>query len=95
MALVPSAEAADLIRDLFGNPFHAPVLPDHWRAWNEGTILRLARHVHDDRRFDEMPVLGDALEEAGCTDEQVLGHCRSAPAHVPGCWVLELLLAEE
>jgi hypothetical protein len=85
----------DLIRDVFSNPFRAPALPEHWRTWNEGTILRLARHARDEGRFDGMPVLGDALEEAGCTDEQVLAHCRAAKPHVAGCWVLEMLLAED
>jgi hypothetical protein len=95
--LLPSLLDAlpDLIREVFGNPFHTPTLPAHWRVWNEGTIARLARHAHEQRRFDEMPVLGDALEDAGCVDEQTLAHCRSATPHVLGCWVLELLLAEE
>ena len=94
-ALVAGDGLAGLIREVFGNPFHTPTLPEHWRVWNGGTILRLARHAREAGRFDEMPVLGDALEEAGCTDVQILEHCRSGLPHAPGCWVLELLLAEE
>src|SRR5262249_38245270 len=89
------SDVPGLIREVFGNPFHAPALPDGWRVWNRGTILRLAQEIRETRRFDEMPVLGDALEEAGCTDAQILDHCRSDTHHVAGCWVLELLLAEE
>lgn len=95
MKLLPSSEAADLLREVFGNPFRSPRLPEHWRVWNEGTIARLARHVREEGRFDEMPVLGDALEEAGCVDDQILAHCRSTAPHVAGCWVLRLLLAED
>jgi hypothetical protein len=84
----------DLLREIFGNPFHTPMLPEHWRDFDGGTILRLARHAREDGAFDEMPVLGDALEEAGCTDVQILEHCRSERPHAAGCWVLELLLAE-
>jgi hypothetical protein len=84
-----------LIREVFGNPFRSPALPDGWRAWNRGTVVRLAQQIREEQRFDEMPVLGDALEEAGCTDTTILDHCRSGGHHVAGCWVLDLLLAEE
>jgi hypothetical protein len=90
-----SPQAADLIRDVFGNPFQVPSLPPYWRIWNEGTIVRLARHIHEGQRHDELPILADALEEAGCTDEGILNHCRFAPVHVPGCWVLELLVGDD
>ena len=90
-----SPRAADLIRDVFGNPFHSPSLPEHWRVWNEGTIARLARHIHERQRYDELPILADALEDAGCTDEAITSHCRQAPIHGPGCWVLALLMGEE
>ena len=86
---------ADLIRDIFGNPFQQPVLPEHWRFWNDGTIPRLARQIHQDRHHDELPILADALEDAGCIDQGILEHCRNAPVHVPGCWVVELLLSDD
>jgi hypothetical protein len=89
-----SPGAADLVHDIFGNPFQTPRLPEHWRTWNDRTIPRLARHIHERYRHAELPILADALEEAGCTDESILSHCRSGSLHVPGCWVLELLVEE-
>lgn len=94
MKLIPSAEAAVLVREVFGDPTREAQLPAHWRTWNEGTIPRLARHAHEGGHYDELPVLGDALEEAGCVDRPLLEHCRSAAGHVAGCWVLRLLAAE-
>jgi hypothetical protein len=55
-------------------------------------VPRLARGLYEEGRFADLPVLADALEEAGCADERLLGHCRSGGAHVRGCWVLDLLL---
>jgi hypothetical protein len=51
--------------------------------------------MYDARDFSDMPVLGDALEESGCTDPDILGHCRSGGQHVRGCWVVDLLLGRE
>jgi hypothetical protein len=86
------AASADLLRDVFGNPFHTPALPVYWREWNQATIPRLARDIHERHRYDDLPILADALEEAGCTDEALLRHCRDGRLHVPGCWVAELLV---
>ena len=54
----------------------------------------LSQTIYDQRRFVEMPVLGDALEEAGCTDADILDHCRQPGEHVRGCWVLDYLLGK-
>jgi anti-anti-sigma regulatory factor len=71
------------------------LLPEpSWLTWNDGTVHRLARAVRAEGAFDRMPVLGDALEEAGCTDADILGHCRSGGPHLPECWVLGLLASE-
>jgi len=51
--------------------------------------------VYDERAFDLMPVLGDALEDAGCTDRAILDHCRSPGPHVRGCWVVDLILGKQ
>jgi hypothetical protein len=83
---------ADLLRDLFGNPFRPASIPESVRAWNGGTVVKLARAIYDGRRFSEMPVLADALEEAGSTDVDVLAHCRGGGEHVLGCWVVDALL---
>jgi peptidyl-prolyl cis-trans isomerase A (cyclophilin A) len=63
-----------------------------WLAWNDGTVAKLARGIDADRRFEDLPILADALEEAGCTDPMVLTHCRSGRRHDQACWVVLLLL---
>jgi hypothetical protein len=78
-----------LLRDLFGNPFR-PVTID--RTWMTPAVVQLARSLYEERRFEDMPILADALEEAGCQDAAVLEHCRGPGPHVRGCWVLDLLL---
>jgi hypothetical protein len=85
----------DLLCEVFGNPFRPPTVEAAWLAWHGGTVPRLAQGVYDEGRFADLPVLADALEEAGCTDADVLGHCRSGGEHVRGCWVLDLLLGKK
>jgi anti-anti-sigma regulatory factor len=63
-----------------------------WLAWGGGTVGNLARMVREGRDFDLMPVLGDALEDAGCTLPEVLEHCRTPGRHERDCWVIQLLL---
>jgi hypothetical protein len=83
-----------LLRELFGPlPFRAVTIDPLWLAWSGGTIGSLAQTIYDERRFDEAPVLADALEEAGCSDKEILAHLREPAGHVKGCWVLDLLLA--
>jgi hypothetical protein len=85
------AAQAALLRDLFGNPFR-PCTPDPaWLCWRDGLVRTMAQTIYEARRFDDMPVLGDALEEAGCADAQVLEHCRGSGAHARGCWLLDRL----
>jgi hypothetical protein len=83
-----------LLRDIIGNPFRKTTLSPSWLDWNDRTVPRMAQALYDGRRFDEVPVLGDALEEAGCDDEDLLAHCRAAGAHVLGCWVVDLVLGK-
>lgn len=87
---------ADLLRELFGPlPFRdVPVAPS-WLRWNEGTVVKLARALYDGRRFGELGILADALEEAGCAEPELLAHCRAGGAHVVGCWALDLLLGQD
>jgi hypothetical protein len=64
-------------------------------TWREATCVKLAASIRDDQAFDRLPILGDALEEAGCTDQGVLRHCReSVSKHAGWCWLLEELLNE-
>jgi hypothetical protein len=83
---------ADLVRDVFGNPFRAaPVALD--AAWRTAAVLRLAEAA-DAGAPDAHPVLADALEEAGCTDEAITSHLRSPGPHVRGCWAVDLILGK-
>ena len=77
-------------RDLFAV---GPVTIDPaWLRWNGGTVSALACRIYDERAFHDLPVLADALEEAGCTDADLLGHLRGPGPHVRGCWAIDLLL---
>jgi hypothetical protein len=88
--------ACDLLRDILGNPLgRRPVLDEVQRAWGDGLLAKLAGAIYDERAFDRLPVLADALEEAGCTDADVIGHCRQADGHTRGCWAVDLVLGKE
>lgn len=80
---------AALLRDVVGNPF-GPIALDP--AWLTSDVLALARGIYDERAFDRMPILADALQDAGCENADVLNHCRGDGPHVRGCWVVDLLL---
>ena len=83
------------LRCLFGNPFRpAPSLAPSVLAWNSGTVPKLAAAIYEERAFDRLPVLADALEDAGCADADILGHCRGGGEHVRGCWVIDLVLGK-
>jgi hypothetical protein len=72
-----------------GNPFRpVPVDP----SWLTPAVVGLAQDIYDGRAVDRLPILADALEEPGCTDAQVLGHCRQPGTHARGCWPVDLLL---
>src|SRR5262249_28745748 len=80
------------IHDIIGNPFK-PIFLDP--AWLTLTVKALAEQIYNDRAFDRMPILADALEEAGCTVKEVLEHCRNGGEHVRGCWVVDKVLGKE
>jgi hypothetical protein len=83
----------ELLRCVFGNPFRSVALEPAWLRWNGEIVCHLARQIHAEEQFADVPILGDALEEAGCTDRDVLDHCRGTGPHVRGCWVVGLVLA--
>lgn len=85
-------QLAVLLRDIVGNPFRPVTFSSDVRS---ATVVSLAEAFYHDRAFDRMPVLADALEEAGCTDEAILAHCRGPGPHVRGCWVVDLVLGKE
>jgi hypothetical protein len=83
------------LRDVFGNPFRPIYHTQSWLSWNGGKVPKLAQAIYEKRAFDRLPILADALEQAGCTEPAILTHCRSGGEHVLGCWVVDLLLGRE
>ena len=81
-----------LTHDIFGNPFR-PVTVDP--AWLTSDVFALAAGIYADRAFDRLPILADALQDAGCDNADILNHCRSDGPHVRGCFVVDLLLGKE
>ena len=86
-----SRHRADLVRDVFGNPFRTV-------AWNPAcrspTVVGLAGAIYGDGAFDRLPILADALEDAGCGNLDVLSHCRADTPHARGCWVVDFILGK-
>jgi hypothetical protein len=81
------------LRDIFGNPFRPTIFAPVWRT---DTVLTLARQMYDSREFGALPILADALQDAGCDNDDILNHCRDANAtHVRGCWVVDVVLGKE
>jgi hypothetical protein len=81
-----------LVRDIFGNPFR-PVAADP--PWLTPTVVSLARQMYGSGDFSAMPILADALQDAGCDDADVLSHCQGPGPHVKGCWVVDAVLGLE
>jgi hypothetical protein len=82
---------ATLFRDIAGNPFRSVAFSPSWRT---SSALGLALSMYDARDFAAMPILADALEEAGCDQPDILAHCRGPGPHVCGCWVVDLVLGK-
>jgi hypothetical protein len=80
-----------LLRDIFGNPFRPVSFSPEWRT---DTAVSLARQMYESRDFSAMPILADALQDAGCDSAEILGHCRGAGPHVRGCWVVDVVLVK-
>jgi hypothetical protein len=81
-----------VVRDIFGNPFR-PVKFD--AAWRTSTAVALAQQMYEARDFSAMPILADALQDAGCDVDDVLNHCRDEKQlHVRGCWVVDYVLGK-
>jgi hypothetical protein len=90
-----------LLQELLGNPFRPVTVSPAWLTWHDGLVVRLAEAAYEERHLpagtlekDRLAVLADALEEAGCEDEQILRHLRSGGDHVRGCWAVDLLLSK-
>lgn len=100
LAIVPGegerAGQAALLRCICGVPQRPrPTVEPGWLAFNGGTVSTLARAIYQSHRFADLPILADALEDAGCDDQDILDHLRSSGTHTRGCWALDLLLRKE
>lgn len=81
-----------LVHEIFGNPFRLAPLDS---AWMTPTAVALSQKVYDSLDFSLLPIVADALEEAGCNDTDLLDHCRQPGPHARGCWVVDLLTGKE
>jgi hypothetical protein len=87
------AALADVMRECFGT---LPLRPVTFSpAWRTQDVAILAKGIYEEKAFDRLPILADALQDAGCDNEEALSHCRGAGAHVRGCWALDLVLGKE
>lgn len=84
-----------LIRCIFGNPFRTVNLDPAYLEWNNGTVVQVAREIYQERAFDRLPTLAVLLQEAGCSNEDILKHCRDPGWHARACWVVDMLLGKE
>ncbi|HET6576000.1 MAG TPA: hypothetical protein VFG68_20535 [Fimbriiglobus sp.] len=98
-------QICDLFREVIGNPFRpwkavpdflggGVIQPDGKTVRLTDTARRLAEGIRADQAFDRLPILADALEEAGVTDAEMLTHCRRDGGHVRGCWALDVVLGK-
>ncbi len=86
-------EQTALLRDIVGNPYYSEVIE---RGWLTSTVVAITRRIYQSRDFSAMPILADALQDAGCDNADILEHCRDAKGgHVRGCWVVDLVLGKE
>jgi len=80
------------LHDIFGNPFRPIAIDPRWLT---STVVDLAAVIYQEKAFDRMPNLVDALMDAGCDNDEIIDHCRSGGLHVRGCWLVDLLLGKE
>jgi hypothetical protein len=81
-----------LLREIVRYPLSPVTFSPEWRT---DTAVSLARQMYDARDFSAMPILADALQDAGCDSDDILNHCRGPGPHVRGCWVCDLVLDKE
>jgi hypothetical protein len=84
-------QLAPVVADILGIPFRPVAFTPNWRS---ETAVALATGIYEDRAFDRLPILADALEEAGCDHADVLAHCRGPGPHARGCWVVDGVLGK-
>jgi len=92
----PGPASADLLRDVLGPfPFRPLRMHGSWFHWDRGIAPAIAQEIRAELAFERLPILADALLDAGCTNEELLQHCRSKGPHVLGCWALDVVLYRE
>jgi hypothetical protein len=91
-----------LLREIFGNPHQPLIAEQSWLQWNDGCVVKLAQAAYDERILpagtldhSRLAILADALEDAGCTNLEILSHCRQSEDHYRGCWMLDILLEKK
>jgi hypothetical protein len=97
---LPSGGGSSLLRrrlsthfcDIVGDVFYHLTLNSRWLT---STVLALAQSIFTDRAFDRMPILADALEDAGYDNADIVAHCRGPGPHARGCWVIDKILGKE
>src|SRR5262249_31217393 len=95
-AMEPEKQAqADLVREIMGNPFRRIELDAAWLGRSDAAVAKIAAVVYEEQAWDRLPILADALEEAGCSHADILDHCRGPGPHVRGCWAVDLLLGKK
>lgn len=92
LAMRETTAQVAMLRDIVGNPFRPVTLDPSWLA---PAVVSLAQSIYDTHSLERMPQLAIALEKAGCTNKEVLDHCRGPGPHVKGCWLLDLVLGKE
>jgi hypothetical protein len=89
----PVMHSVHLIHEVYGNPYRRVPFDPNWRT---DTAVSLARDMYERREFSAMPILADALQDAGCNRADILDHCRApCQAHARGCWVLDIILSKD
>ena len=95
---LPAAESiaqCHLLRDIFWTPYRRTTANADWLTRNDNTVKKIAEGIYVGRAFDRLPILADALEDAGCDNADILAHCRGPGPHARGCWAIDLLLGKE
>ena len=83
---------AYVVREIVSNPFRPVTFLPEWRT---STILALATGIYEEKAFDRMPILADALQDANCDNDEILNHCRGPGPHVRGCFLIDLILGKQ
>jgi hypothetical protein len=88
-------QQVELLCDLLGHLVRTVTINPVCLRWHDGAVSKMAKAIYDEPHFADLPILADVLEDAGCTDADILAHCRSQGIHQRGCWVIDAILGKE